>query len=222
MAQDIFTRFRGGCMMLLRKDGDTVVFLGTAFLAHPDGFLLTTAHNIQGREHLLVAPQETSTAFEPTTTETVTSCDVDLIAIDETHDLALLKLRHEFDITCPDHMIGVPDETPPGSGVMWLGYPFGFQHIFNQFIRQSLIAAKIKTQADVDVFLFDGAVHPGMCGAPLIAADDRRVIGVVGGLFVPPHAKEVGEPSVPSLQFSFAVSIKYGVALLEAQGATIV
>lgn len=222
MLQDIYARFRGGCMMLLRKEGDAVLFLGTAFLVHPDGYLLTAGHSVQGRDNVMVAPRDFGSEFAPMWSETVAPYQATVCQVDAGHDLALLKFQRDFEIVFPDHMMGVPETVSPGSSVALLGYPFGFQHVFNQFIEQSVVSTKLVTNAGTNLLLFDGVVNLGMRGAPLVTMADGRVIGVVNGRFDPAQAGDSETEPAEQPHFSFAVSIEYAAAMLEAEGLEII
>ena len=222
MLQDIYARFRGGCMMLLRKEGDTVVFLGTAFLVHPDGYLLTVARSVRGQENLMVAPRDFEFEFAPMWSETVRPYQATICQVDEKHDLALLKFCRDYDMTYPDHIIGAPEAVMPGSSVALLGYPFGFQNVFNQFIEPAVVSAKSTTDLETHLFLFDSVVTLGMQGAPLVTLSDGRVIGVVQGRFDPSTSVRAGTTPVVNPHFSAAISIEYATAMLEAEGLSII
>ena len=62
MFQDAYTRFRGACMMLFHRQETEVIFMGSAFLAHPEGYLLTVAHLLHTTDDLLVALREVSSS----------------------------------------------------------------------------------------------------------------------------------------------------------------
>lgn len=222
MLQDIFTRYRGGCMMLLRREGDSVVFLGTAFLVHPDGYLLTVAQSVQDQDNLMVAQRDFGLEFAPMVTDTISTYDAAVCQVDEARDLALLKFENDVEIALPDHIIGMSHAIVPGSHVGLIGYSFGFNHVFNQFIKESVVCSKVVTRAGANLLLFDGVVNLGMRGAPLIAQDDGRVIGLVHGRFDPVQAGIADSPPAEQPYFSYAVSIEYAAALLHAEGRDVV
>ena len=61
-----------------------------------------------------------------------------------------------------------------------------------------------------------------MRGAPLVTMADGRVIGVVNGRFDPAQAGDSETEPAEQPHFSFAVSIEYAAAMLEAEGLEII
>ncbi|HMA67724.1 MAG TPA: hypothetical protein VKO20_07880, partial [Desulfosalsimonadaceae bacterium] len=82
MLQDIYFQYRNACMMLFRREADQVAFRGSAFLVHPDGYLLTAAHLITGKYELMVVPMEESADFTAVHTETVAPISVEVRQMD--------------------------------------------------------------------------------------------------------------------------------------------
>lgn len=222
MLQDVYTRYRGGCMMLLRREGENVVFLGTAFVVHPDGYLLTAAQNVKGHEDLMVAQRDFGLDFAPLVTDTVTTYDGMVCRLDETHDMALLRFEHPVEIALPDHILGIPENVSPGGHVGLLGYSFGFNHVFNQFIKESVITTKVLTGSGTHLLLIDGVVNTGMRGAPLVSLDDGRIVGLVHGRFDPVQAGIMDKEPQERPYFSYAISIEYAFPLLEAEGLQVI
>ena len=226
MLQDIYIQYRGACMMLFQKDGTELSFRGTAFLAHPDGYLITTAHLITGSMELMVAPLTKTEDFAPVHTETVAPYPVDIRLFDQDRDLALLKFRDEIELSMPHHIIGSPDQVPVGNSVACLGFPFGYYNIYNPLIKQAVISSKILSANKTKIFLFDSLVHDGNHGGPLINIYDGRVIGVVGGRFELQEILEryFGKTSeIPiKTDVSYAVSIEHAVELMEKEELTVI
>jgi serine protease Do len=218
--QDVHLRYRNGCMMLFHREAQELAFVGTAFLVHPKGYLLTAAHILYAEEGLMVSPEEAMEEFGQTGRETVGSIPVKLAGIDRERDVALLKFEEELEITVPDHLLGVPEEATVGASVASLGYPFGFHHVYDQVLQQGIISAKIDSQNGTELLLFDSQVHSGARGAPLISVDDLRVIGIVSGRFDPAEASPDWHRSSSerATNFSYAISIRYADPLLEAAG----
>lgn len=219
MLRNVHARYQGGCMMLFRTEGDAVVFLGTAFLVHPKGYLLTAAHLIGNAGDLVVACFEQGMGFLPITHESLTPLSVAVVQKDEERDLALLKFERDVEIVMPDHVLGRSDEIAPGAPVGVVGYPFGFYHVYSQCILGANLSNKMLSRRGNNLLLFDAAINDGMRGAPLINVDDGRVIGVVNDRFNPAEAMAAPNDVTPPVNhFSYAVSIEYAAALLEAEG----
>ncbi len=224
MFRDVYARFRGGCMKLFRREGEEVAFIGTAFLVHPDGYLLTTAHILYSTEKLMVAPDMNVDAFSPMSTDTVVPLSAEVVSIDRDRDLALLKFKQDIGINMPDHLIGAPAEVPVGSGAACIGFAYGFYHFYTQVVQQSVISSKFVSPNGTNLILFDAAVPEGSRGGPLVSIYDGRVVGVVGGRFDPKAimAFYTGDMDAPPPTLSYAVSIEYGGAMLEAEGVTVI
>jgi serine protease Do len=223
MLQDVHLSFRGGTMMLFAESGGEVTFMGSAFLVHSDGYLLTCAHILYRDEGLMLLPPETPEVFQPMRTKTVSPLPARIVSVDKEHDVALLKFEEPLDITVPDHVIGVPEAVPVGSSVATLGYSFGFHHVYNQMIQQAVVSSKILSRNDTRLLLIDSMVHDGTRGGPLVSIRDGRVIGVISGIFEPSEAAP-GSLETKSVvtNISYAVSIDYAVDLMEAEGVEVI
>lgn len=225
MLQDIYFQYKNACMMLFRLEGEEVSYRGSAFLVHPEGYLLTAAHLITGKLELMAVPAEESAGFVEVHTETVTPIRLEIRQIDRERDLALLKFTEEIDITMPDHVMGIPEEVPIGNSVACLGFPFGFYGIYNQLIKQAVACSKIISKNGTRIFLFDTMVHDGNRGGPLVNIYDGRIIGVVGGRFepqelMPDHLKRTEAPIKTDV--SYAVSVTHAADLIAKEGLTVV
>lgn len=223
MLKDVHLSFRGGTMMLFSQAGEEVSFMGSAFLVHSQGYLLTCAHLLYQTDGLMVLPPEDLEVFQPMRTKTISPLPAKVVGMDSERDVALLKFEENMDISVPDHVIGTPDQVPVGSSVAVMGYSFGFQHIYNQMIQQAVISSKILSRNDTRLFLIDTMVHDGTSGGPLVSIYDGRVIGVVSGLFDPTEAAPSGtESKSMNTNISYAVSVEYAAALMEAEGLEII
>ncbi|MGE4454727.1 MAG: serine protease [Sphaerochaeta sp.] len=220
MFKQISQKYAGGCFFLLRQREDSVVFLGTAFLVHEQGYLLTATFLLEeDYEGLMVARPSNPEAFSPLSLDVVQAIPVEVVKADYDTNTALLHFTKPLIIDTPDHMVGNVESVQLGSSVLGIGFPFGHEDLQNLAVQSGVIASKVSLRDTVNLFLFDRAMHTGMAGGPLINYDDGRVIGIMMGLFVP---KEDGGDFVrgshPEYEtsFSYAVSIEYGKAMLEA------
>ena len=220
MLQDIHMRYKNGCMGLYTQDdNDLLVFVGTAFVVHPDGYLLTVAHAIPPERELFVVPAKSDGDFQSMDHKAFRAIPVRVAQQDFEHDLALLVFADDVEINMPDHVVGVPETVGIGTGVACLGFPLGFQCIYNQMLQQGVVSAKILSTNDTRVILFDSRVHDGSRGGLLINMEDQRVIGVVSDRFDSFEASPVteNEPKMPTC-FSYAVSIEHALPLMEKEG----
>jgi len=218
MLQEVNQRFHGSCMMLMSRNGEEVSFLGSCFLADPGGYLLTSSSAAPPDAELVVVPSDTSSAFPPVTLEEVTPVPVKVVARDRAHDTALLALEPDLDIRMPEGILGDAEAVEPGASLVSLGVPLGYYRVHGVLSVHSVLAGRLRTADGTRFLVFDRRVQYGDVGGPLISASDGRVVGIVGGVFDPVAFGGVETvehtPAVPTL--SYAVSIEYGVALLQA------
>lgn len=219
MLPEVFKSFRTGSMMLFYREEEAVVFLGTAFLVHADGFLVTVAHILEEHHQLMVLPYTPEEDFMPVHLELVTPVPVEVAQVATGCDLALLRFSQPMEIVVPDHVIGIPEDIAIGMRIACLGYPFGHQRLYNQVLYSAVINSKIRTQNGTKMFLFDKMIHDGARGGPVINVDDRRVIGVAGGRFDPKEiSREVpADGPVQDTNISYAISIDHAVELLDQE-----
>ena len=223
MLRDIYSRFRGACTMLFRKQGNQVVFAGTAVLVHPEGFLLTAANLFAPNDELVISFWDEERTFISTERESVAPYHAKVLRHDEDRGLALLQIQETIEISMPPHVIGKPDSIVTGSSLASLGYAFGYQHIYNQVIQQAVVSARILSGNGTKLFLFDSMLHEGSRGGPLINVKDRRIIGINYGKFKPHEATSEAYQGSPTgdTNMSYAISIEYGVDLMEKEGIEI-
>ncbi|WP_419787163.1 S1 family peptidase [Pseudodesulfovibrio sp.] len=219
MLTDVNIRYKNACMGLYKMDAnEQLVFLGTAFLVHPEGYLLTVAQAVISHENLMVVPVPTTEEFMPVSHASFRAIPVRVAQINPERDIALLAIDEAVEINMPDHVIGTPETTERGTALACLGFAFGFQCIYRQVLQQAVVSAKILSANDTRLFLFDNRVPAGSRGAPLINVEDLRVVGVTSGRFdsleASPADSEQGMPT----GFSYAVSIEYGAELMEKEG----
>jgi len=220
MLRSLTAKYSGGCMMLMRREGEDVHFLGTAFFVHKDGYLVTAAHNIKQQDSLVVVPAEGANEFTPMTLDRVSSIPVKVAQSSVERDITLLELKPEVEIGIPESLIGKPDEVPTGSTLMALGFSFGHYRLHNLISIHAVLSSKILSPNGTRLLLFDRMVHYGDAGGPLVNGEDERVIGVVLGRFniMDFAQKEEGAPEIPAVDLSYAVSIEYAIDLMEEEG----
>lgn len=225
MLGTVFQKFSGGCMMVFLRDGEAVRFLGTAFLVHEDGYLLTVSHTIPKDGQLIVVPADPGNEFTPISQETVTSIPVAVVRRNVDRDIALLKMEQQIDMQLPDHFIGTAESSLVGNQVMALGFAFGHQALHTLVAINAVTSAKVLSRNDSKILLFDNMIHDGDRGGPLIGVEDGLVIGIINGRF---DALEAGKDYTDgsytiqaNTNVSYAVAIDYGIELMEEEGLTI-
>jgi serine protease Do len=208
--------------MLARDNGGALDFLGTAFVVHPQGYLLTAAHLVAETEGLRVVPTSSGGEFQPMSFDRVAAMAVSVARRDTAHDVALLKIDQGLEISVPDDFLGSGENVLPGASLMSLGYAFGHEQIHTTLTVGGFAAAKIRSANDTQLILFDSMVHNGDIGGPLIHVADGHVVGIISGRFEPAEVLSGSATwerrSTPGTNISFAVDIDYGTALMRSEG----
>lgn len=224
MLQTICLKFSGGCMMVMRQQGDAVHFLGTAFLVHEAGYLLTVAHILPREGKLLVVPGDPGADFTPVSQERVTTLPVSIVQRDPDRDVALLRIDQPMEMRLPDHFLGTAENICLGGSVMAMGYSFGHQTLHTLVAMSAVISAKVLSNNRSRLLLFDTMVHDGDRGGPLISVADGLVVGIINGRFDPLEASREytdGSKTVAAnTNISYAIAVEYGIELMEKEGLT--
>lgn len=219
MLQAVSHKFRSGCMMLARRRGDAIEFLGSAFLVDRHGYLLTAAHLVAAGDGFVVVPGETGDAFVAMTAPRVTAMNVSVAARDTDRDVALLRIDHGVEIGVPDDFLGSTGAVRQGATVMALGYSFGHHQVHTAMAFEAVVSAKIRSINDTALILYSSAFHEGDRGGPLVHVQDGHVIGIISGRFEPaelvPGASEDDRLVGAETNLSYAVAIEYGLALMD-------
>jgi serine protease Do len=222
MLQGVSHKFRSGCMMLVRDRHEQVSFLGTAFLVHGEGYLLTAAHLATDSNGLRVVPTSLSDEFAPMRFDRVAAIPVSVVRTDRDHDVALLRIEQEVTIDVPDDFLGITDNVRPGASVMSLGYAFGHEQLHVILTTGGVVSAKIRSLNDTKLILFDNMVHDGDRGGPLVHVADGHIVGIVSGRFDPFEvvrgSTEWDRVPPRDTNVSFAVAIEYGLNLMDQEG----
>jgi serine protease Do len=206
-------------MMVMRQSESEVTFLASAFLVHPQGYLLTTSRMLNDEDQLAVVPPQAAESFVPVTREEVAPVPVEIVSRDVTHDVALLKLTPDLEINMPEHVLGVSDDDPRGALLMSLGVPFGYYRMHSVVAAQSVLSSRLQSKVGTNMIIFDRRVQFGDIGGPLISVTSGMVVGIVGGVFDPVELEGIELPAGSSpinSDLSYATAIEYGDALLTA------
>ncbi len=224
MLTTVSRKFAGGCMMLMKKEKEQLLFLGTAFLVHHRGYLLTAAHNFTEKDELVAVPPYSNIDFIPLTTERVSSLPVEPAQTDIEHDVALLRFKEKMEISAPAHIIGKPDELSDGEYLMAMGFSFAHYRVHALITMQAILSAKLLSVNETRLLLIDTMVRDGDAGGPLISVEDERVVGILLGRFDPAEITNRAPPSNVSYStdVSYAVSIEYGKELIRQEGLTVI
>jgi serine protease Do len=167
--------------------------LGSGFIVHADGYLITNFHVIEGQKHLTV------TQFVPRGPELIHRVHekVRIVAIDAFHDLAVLQIQDPTAGPFPTVVLGA-GEPQYGEQVFVMGNPLGLERTVTEGILSHtgrLFAGSLYLQ-------IDASVNPGNSGGPLFNGRGQ-VIGVVN----------MGVPVMQGL--NFAIPVRHVAFLLD-------
>jgi serine protease Do len=143
--------------------------LGSGFIVHADGYLITNFHVIKGQKHFTV------TQFVQSGEELkrVIHDQIRIVALDAFHDLAVLQIEDEHEAPFPTVVLS-PDATIYGEDIFVIGNPAGLERTVTEGILSHtgrLFEGKLYLQ-------IDASVNPGNSGGPLFNSHGQ-VIGVV-------------------------------------------
>jgi serine protease Do len=152
--------------MLVDELGEAVVLirtpigLGSGFLIHPDGYIVTNDHVVAGERQISV------TQFKGSRTELVKRNfdNVKIVATGGNLDLALLKIEGEEEgFKVPFVILGDSPDLKQGERVFAIGSPLGLERSVSEGIvslRNRIISDRLHIQTTAEI-------SPGNSGGPL-------------------------------------------------------
>ena len=183
---DAFEQFFGG-----RSGQRSAAGIGSGFIVRADGAIVTNAHVVAGATRISVALRD-GTTFPAR-----------LIGIDETNDLAVLKIDAR---NLPVAPLGSSTNLLIGEWAIAIGNPYGFVLANSEpSVTAGVVSGtgrNLATQSGgagvyVDMIQTDASINPGNSGGPLVNAAGE-VIGVNSSIF---------SPSGGSVGIGFAIPI---------------
>jgi serine protease Do len=140
--------------------------LGSGFIVHPDGYVITNNHVIDRARQIQVELSDGR------------KLDADLISADPEADLAVLKISS--DKAFPTLDLGDSSDLLIGEPVIAVGNPLGFSHSVSTGIVSAVhrdLKAPDERVLLGDLIQTDAAINPGNSGGPLLNAYGQ-VIGI--------------------------------------------
>ena len=198
-----------GIGSFLKIRSPSIQFVGTGFVVADGRYVITNAH--------VVAKPLDTTQME--TLIVLVSKDGDpqpreaeLLAIDNAHDLALLKISGD---PLPALKLGDSTGVREGQSLAFTGFPIGMVLGFHPATHRGAVAAitpialpgitakQLTAQAisrlrnaPYRVFQLDGTAYPGNSGSPLYDPADGTVYGIINAVFVQGGREAaIGRPS---------------------------
>lgn len=139
--------------------------LGSGFVIHPEGYILTSDHVVAGAEAIQVLLKDGDKPLEAR-----------VVARDPDREVALLKVTSSGPL--PTLALGDSDRLSIGDMVLAVGNPLGLSHT----VTSGIISAKgriidEKAQRAYDLIQTDASINPGNSGGPLVDVQGN-VIGI--------------------------------------------
>jgi len=161
--QGLFNEFFDG--MLSRPTRRQYTSIGSGFVIHSDGYVVTNAHVVMRAVDQRVILAD-GTEFE-----------ADRIAVDEKHDLAILKIGSKT--PCQAVTLGRSDDLMIGETVIAIGNPLEYQHtvtsgIISALDRTLTFSDKVEYKGLIQT---DASINRGNSGGPLL-----NVVGELIGI----------------------------------------
>ena len=160
---------------LARRYGEAVIMvstpsgLGSGFIIHPDGYSITNAHVIQGETRIKALVFEQSELdFRRREVE-----DVEIIAVNNALDLALIKLKKIDDRPYPTVYVQGTEDLQAGQQVFAIGAPLGLERT----LSEGVIATTQRNFEGMTYIQTTAQINPGNSGGPLFNLRGE-VIGV--------------------------------------------
>jgi serine protease Do len=130
--------------------------LGSGFVIHPHGYIVTNAH-------VVARTVERKVSFADGR-----EFDARIVALDTDHDLAVLKI--DTDSPLPTVRLGCSNDLMVGETVVAIGNPFGFKHTVTSGVI-SATGRRIEVNDGLvfnDLIQTDASINPGNSGGPLL------------------------------------------------------
>jgi serine protease Do len=135
--------------------------LGSGFVVHPDGWIVTNAHVVQGEQEITVTLyQKSARELEKKLFD-----KVQLVAINPYWDLALLRIPKEKlgGYTLSPVPIADPDRLSVGESVFAVGNPLGLE----RSVSEGIVSTRNREHTGMLYIQTTAAINPGNSGGPL-------------------------------------------------------
>jgi len=170
---------------------------GTGFFITVDGYILTCYHVVRNGDSFLILSNDDSVT------------EANLVAFDETSDLALLKAEC---VSKPVNF-GRMADIQLGQSVFTIGFPSPEVQGPSPKVTKGVVSSLTGLQGDVKTLQIDAAIQPGNSGGPLMT-ESGRVVGIVNA-----QANEVFYSAVTGSlpqNVNYAVKREFVIAFLQS------
>jgi len=143
------------------SEGETQKGIGSGLIIHPNGYILTSAHVIEGADEITISVlSERGYAEE---------YEAELVGEDSRTDFALLRIHAPHKL--PVLRLSSASRVEVGEWVVVIGNPFGLTHS----VTAGVVSAKGRTDVtpngrdgDFDYMQVDASINPGNSGGPVL------------------------------------------------------
>lgn len=160
---------------LAKRFGEAVVLVttpsgtGSGFIIHPDGYMITNAHVVQGERKIKVTLfGQGERDFRRELFE-----DVEIVAVNNHLDLALLRLKPRDGRPFPTVYLQDSEHLAAGQDVFAIGAPLGLERT----LSRGVVSTTQRSFEGISYIQTDTQINPGNSGGPLFN-DRGEVIGV--------------------------------------------
>lgn len=144
--------------------------LGSGFIINPAGYVITNFHVIKGQKHVSIIRFKRVNE----TLKRIIHNNVQIVALDSFHDLAVLRITDAKDEALP-FVILTPEEQPTtGEKIFVIGNPLGLERT----VTEGVLSHTGRNFGGQIFLQIDSAINPGNSGGPLFNGRGE-VIGVI-------------------------------------------
>ncbi len=163
--------------------------LGSGFIIHPQGYVVTNEHVVAGENRLVVVLYRRGRTEQ----ETVQYSKIRIVALDSRLDLALLKIEDAGSATLPTVSVGDSNTLGEGQAVFAIGSPLGLERT----VSEGIVSRKSRAMNGQLFIQTTAQINPGNSGGPLfnlrgevVGVTDMKAmaVGVEGLGFTIPSA----------------------------------
>ena len=160
----------------LHEGGGARRGVGSGFIIHPDGWILTNAHVVEGADKVVAEVGERNARVPAR-----------VVGIDSETDLALVKI--DTDRPLPFLRLGDSDQLQAAQWVVAIGCPFGLDHSVSLGIVSHTGRTDISPVGRPGTYDFiqtDASINPGSSGGPLLDLNGS-VVGIAAAVNATGH-----------------------------------